>query len=164
MDSSSCGARAYMLGVQFGVRAAEEGYLTFFRAHAALRRTGAWHVKNGCCWLLLLPPTQCGRASAQLAGQGQAGLRALGGGRSEADKVRGQASAKECAVQRPCLSARLPRTGLPSARGRGRSVAITARPGSAETAAVRVGAISGPKFHTHERSHAWGMDKASRLI
>jgi hypothetical protein len=29
------------------------------RAHAALRRMGALHVKSGCCWLLLLPPTQC---------------------------------------------------------------------------------------------------------
>ncbi len=62
MDSSSCGAHVHMLGARFGVRAAEDGHLTFFRAHAALRRMGAWHVKSGCCWLLLLPPlppTQC---------------------------------------------------------------------------------------------------------
>ncbi len=52
MDSSSYGARAYMLGAGFGVR----GHLTHLAA--ALRRMGAWHVKSGC-WLLLLPPTQC---------------------------------------------------------------------------------------------------------
>jgi hypothetical protein len=57
MDSSSCGARAYMLGARCGVRAAEDSHLTFLRAHAALRRMGAWHAKSGCCWLL--PPTQC---------------------------------------------------------------------------------------------------------
>ncbi len=69
-------------------------------------------------------------------------------------------------MQRPGLSARLPRAGLPSAHGRGRSVAITARPGSAEIATVRLGAISGrrPKFHEYERSHGWGMDKATRLM
>jgi hypothetical protein len=36
MDSSSCGARAYMLDARFGVRAAEDGHLTLLRAHAAV--------------------------------------------------------------------------------------------------------------------------------
>jgi hypothetical protein len=47
MGSSSCGARAYMLGARFGVRAAEDGHLTHLAAHAA----------HGCMacqeWLLL---------------------------------------------------------------------------------------------------------------
>jgi hypothetical protein len=60
-----------MLGARFGARAAEDDRLTVCRVHAALRRMGAWHVKSGCCWLLLLPPlppTQCG-----LMPQGTAG-------------------------------------------------------------------------------------------
>jgi hypothetical protein len=49
MDSSSCGAHAYMLGARFGMRVAEDGHLTFWRAHTALQRMGARHQE----WLLL---------------------------------------------------------------------------------------------------------------
>jgi hypothetical protein len=49
-----------------GVRAAEDGHLTHLAAHAALRRMGAWHVKSVCCWLLLLPPTQCVHMTQQV--------------------------------------------------------------------------------------------------
>jgi hypothetical protein len=63
MDSSGCGARAYMLGARFGERAAEDGHLTLLSAHGCMRLYGAWvHGMSGCCWLLLLPPlppTQC---------------------------------------------------------------------------------------------------------
>jgi hypothetical protein len=63
-----------MLGARFCICVAEDGRLTFLRAHAALRRMCAWHVKSGCCWLLLLPPTQC--VQARIGGhalQGTAG-------------------------------------------------------------------------------------------
>jgi hypothetical protein len=49
MDSSSCGAHAYMLGAPFGRRVAEDGHLTHLTAHAALRRMGARHLKSGSC-------------------------------------------------------------------------------------------------------------------
>jgi hypothetical protein len=41
MDSSSYGAHAYMLGAQFGVRAAEDEHLTLLRAHAAVAMLAA---------------------------------------------------------------------------------------------------------------------------
>jgi hypothetical protein len=50
MDSSSYGAHADMLGARFGLCAAEDGHLTFLRAHAAVA-----HV--GCC--SCHPRTQC---------------------------------------------------------------------------------------------------------
>jgi hypothetical protein len=68
MDASGCWAHAYMLGAQLNMRVAEVGHLTFLRAHAALRRMGAWHVKSGCCWLLLLPPTHCVQCHRGLQG------------------------------------------------------------------------------------------------
>jgi hypothetical protein len=36
IDSSSCGAHAYMLGASFGVRAADDGHLTLLKAHGAV--------------------------------------------------------------------------------------------------------------------------------
>jgi hypothetical protein len=52
----SYGAPAYMHGAHFGMRVAEDGQLTFLKAHAALRRMGARHVTFtsavaavGCC-------------------------------------------------------------------------------------------------------------------
>ncbi len=50
MNSSSYGANAYMLGARFGVRAAEDGHLTFLRAHVAVA-----HVGCCCCH----PPNAC---------------------------------------------------------------------------------------------------------
>ncbi len=75
-------------------------------------------------------PSPGSRADAPahlLLGRGRRGLRALRGGWSEADKVRrpGVHKGSRGAAARPA-SARLPRAGLPLARGRG---AITAQAG-----------------------------------
>jgi hypothetical protein len=51
MDSSSCGAHVHMLGARFGVRAAEDGHLTFLRAHAAVAHVGVMAAAFGGAWV-----------------------------------------------------------------------------------------------------------------
>jgi hypothetical protein len=112
------------------------------------------------------------RGGEGLAGEGQA--RAVGAARGSAARR----------PQRDARSARLPRAGLPSARWRGaitarswmrcRAGRLSASEGTGDLLPAITGRVQGcrggppcpprPRLHAHERSHAWGMDKVSRLM